>query len=191
MRTLPFLIGGLAVALACVSIGLAQDRPSQGKPGQDTPPPARPTPDKPGQDKPGQDKPGRDKPKDKQNAPSSVSVQVLGIRATRSNSDVSPELRALADKLKRQFSFTGLKLEKRLSGTAAMDKAFSGALSGGYSVNVTPKSADGKRVQLQVEVLQDGKSKSSITATSTAGEFVPYIFPLPGGDSLIICVSAR
>ena len=133
----------------------------------------------------------KDKSKDKKPAATSVSVQILGIRATRSNKDVSPELSQLAEKLKKQFSFTGFKLEKRLNGTAATDKAFSGALISGFSVSVTPKSSDGKRVQLQVDVSQDGKSKSSVTATSTAGEFVPYIFPLSGGDSLIICVSAR
>ncbi len=121
----------------------------------------------------------------------SVQVRVMAIRATRSNSEISPALRELADTLKRQFKFTGFKLEANRSQTTEIGKTFSTALIGGYSANVTPKSIQDRRVTLQVQVLKGTDSKSKVDQTMNLGETILYIFPLAGEDQLIVGVSAR
>ncbi len=168
-------------ALAAVAPGWGQDprRPVQPPP---APPAERPVPrpsEKP-TEKPAERSPER-----------TVNIRILAIRATRSNTEISPDLRSLADKLKRQFNFTGFKIEKPLAGSAAIGKAFGGPLMAGYSAYVMPRAIEDRKVQLQVRVSKDGKDKSTVTATSTSGEFVLYMFPLPGGDQLIVAVAAR
>ncbi len=142
-----------------------------------------------------QDKP-KDRPKDKPDKPKeelvTATVQVWAIRATKKNSDVDKELKELADKLKRDVSYTGFKLEKRTGGSASSDKAYAGELIGGYSVKVTPKRNDGKKVQL--EILIQGPKTTKATVTLNAGEYLPLggsAQPLEGGDALIVAVSAR
>jgi len=130
---------------------------------------------------------GQQKPERK-----STDIQVWAIRATTKNKEISKELRELADKLKRDFKFTGFKLEQRASGSAAIGKAYSTSLTGGYQANVTPKSNDGKQVKLQVEVLKGKDSKLNTTVTVKAGQFqLLGGMSLDGGDQLIVAVSAK
>ncbi len=119
-------------------------------------------------------------------------LQVWAIRATTKNKDVSPELRDIADKLKKQFKYTGYKLEKRASGSAAIGKDFTADLIGGYSTKITPKRYDGKKVTLQVVLLKGKESKLDTTVTLNAREFTLIGGPaLDGGDVLILAVSGK
>ncbi len=130
---------------------------------------------------------GQQKPERK-----SADIQVWAIRATTKNKDISPELRDLADKLKKDFKFTGFKLEQKASGSAALGKAYSTALPGGYQANVTPKTNDGKKVQFQVEVLKGKDRKLNTTVTVKSGQFQLFGgMALDGGDQLIVAVSAK
>jgi hypothetical protein len=122
----------------------------------------------------------------------SADIQVWAIRATTKNKEISPELRDLAEKLKKEFKFTGFKLEQRSSGNAAIGKAYSTSLPGGYRANVTPKSNDGRRVQLQVEVFHGKDRKLNATVTVRSGQFQLFGgLSLDGGDQLILAVSGR
>jgi hypothetical protein len=121
-----------------------------------------------------------------------MAVEVMAIRATTKSSEISPELKAIADKLKSQFKFTGFKLERRASGNGSTDKPYTAALVGGYSVRVAPRSKEGKRVQLEVKVLRGDQTVQSATVTVTAGQSQLFGgMPLEGGDQLIVAVAAR
>ncbi|MBU0638473.1 MAG: hypothetical protein KKB50_06370 [Planctomycetes bacterium] len=127
---------------------------------------------------------------------SPVDAELWAIRATTKNSEISPELRSLADSLKKQFKYTGFKVEKKARERVNVGKSFSAALIGGYQATVTAKSRDSDRIQLQVEVTKQsgGKAKTVLRATTTvkAGPFVPYgCGSLDGGDYLIMAVRAR
>lgn len=122
----------------------------------------------------------------------SAEIQVWAIRATTKNKDISPELKGIADALKKQFKYTGFKLEQRATGKADIGKAFNTPLVGTYQANVTPKKNDGKKVQMQVEVLKGKESKYNATVTLDAGKFqLQGGWDLDGGDVLIVAVSGR
>ena len=119
-------------------------------------------------------------------------IQVWAIRATTKNKEISKELRQIADELKKSFKFTGFKLEDKSTGSAAIGKAYSVDLPGGYQAKITPESRDGKKVKLKVEVTKGRKRVSSVTYTVEAGKFqLLGGWPLDGGDSLILAVSAK
>jgi hypothetical protein len=103
--------------------------------------------------------------------PKTVDLQVWSIRATTKNKDISPELREIADKLKRESKFTGFKLEQRAAGTTKVGAAYAPALPGGYKAKVTPQKADDKRVTLAGEVLMGDKQQVHATVTIKAGSF--------------------
>jgi hypothetical protein len=140
------------------------------------------------------DKP-KDKPKEKDKTP--VQIQVLAIRATTKSKDISPELKPIADALKKQYlKFTGFKLEKKVDGSAKLDEAFTAELLAGYEAKITPKNREGKRIQFQYELLKSqGEKKESLettTATIDAGKFQLWGGrALDGGDVLIVAVSVR
>ena len=125
-----------------------------------------------------------------------VNLQVWTIRATTKNKDISGELKGIADQLKKQFKYTGFKLEKRGGGQAAIGKKFSTGLIGGYEVNITPKRRDGSRVQVQVEFLKAEKDRKvrvlNATVTLPAGQFQLFGgWKLNATDALIVAVSGR
>ena len=120
--------------------------------------------------------------------PKDVDVQVLVIRATTKNKEISPELKELADKLRKQFKYTGFKLEKRDTGRAQLGSAYKTALIGGYEAAITPQRVDGKRLTLQVRVLKknEEKPKLDMSVTIPAGEFqITGGWELDAGDALI------
>jgi hypothetical protein len=118
-----------------------------------------------------------------------VTVEVLVIRATTKNKDISPELKELADKLRKQFKYTGFKLEKRLAGTTDLGVAYKTPLIGDYEAAITPQKREGKRLTLQMRVAKKGedKPKLDMSATIPAGEFqLTGGWDLDGGDALIV-----
>lgn len=121
-----------------------------------------------------------------------VDLQALVIRATTKNKDISPELRALADKLKEKFKFTGFKLEKRATGKAKTGEGFKTSLVGGYEASITPQKREGKSLTLEVEVV---KGRAPVLKTTFTIEAERYQllggWELDGGDALIVAVSAR
>lgn len=121
-----------------------------------------------------------------------VPIEVLAIRATTNDTVISPELRDLAKKLRSQFKFTGYKLEKRAALRAAVGQAANSALVGGYAIEVTPKSNDGKRVELQIRILQGkrGKLNTTVTVNARCHQFIGGM-NLGDGDELIVGVSAQ
>ena len=134
------------------------------------------------------------KPARKDSAPKTVDLQVWGIRATTKNSEISPDLRNVADQLKSQFKFTGFKLETRQPGSVPLGRTFTASLTGNYQVKVTPQKVEDKRVTLQIEVAQikPPKPGTSTTVTVDAGKYQLIGGPaLDGGDTLIVAVSGR
>ncbi|MBK9118161.1 MAG: hypothetical protein IPM18_00940 [Phycisphaerales bacterium] len=117
-------------------------------------------------------------------------IQVLAIRATTKNTDISPELRSIADTLKRQFRFTGFKLERRAGGSTKIGEAYTTALTGGYTAKITPTRNDGKRITMRVEVLQGSERRLNTTVTVDARRYqLSGGFSLGEGDELIVAVS--
>ena len=129
-----------------------------------------------------------------------VQVEVWTIRATTKNAEISPELRGLAKVLKKQFKYTGFKLEKKAANRTALNNAWKTDLIGGYRIRVTPKSRSGSRIQLELAVLKQitdkGKKKEKTvlktTLTVKPGPLMPVgCGSLDGGDYLITAIRAR
>ena len=121
-----------------------------------------------------------------------VDVEVWTIRATTRNTDISPELRSLAQALKTQFKYTGFKLEKKAREQVAIGKAYKTTLLDDYKVTVTPKERLEKKVKLQVTFSK--KDKSVLNTTYTIGEGQFQLFggwKIDNGDALIVAVRAR
>lgn len=119
-----------------------------------------------------------------------ATIQVMAIRATTKNNDISPELRGIADALKRQFKFTGFKLERRASGSAKIGEAYSTPLTGDYTAKITPTKNDGKRITMRIEVMQGSERRLNTTVTVDARRYqLSGGFSLGGGDELIVAVS--
>jgi len=121
-------------------------------------------------------------------------VRVLGIRATNSNKDVSPELKPLLPTLKK-LGYTGFKLVKKGGGRVVEGKSCTTTLIEGYKVRVTPLSRTGKRVKLKTEGFKrQGKKdvpKWNTTVTIDRGRYHLQVQKLSGGDGLVIAVTAR
>lgn len=132
-----------------------------------------------------------------------VEIQVLAIRATTSNSDISPELKELAEQLKKGTKFTGFKVEKKASGKAALASSYSADLISDYKVVITPTKFAGEKIQVKTVVLRSeipkgektkkDTEKTSITITAERGKmFLPASgLKLDGDDMLIVAVAAR
>lgn len=123
-------------------------------------------------------------------------IQVLAIRATTKNTVISPELRELAEALKKQFKFTGFSLERKARGRVKLDEPFKTGLIGGYRAEITPKAHDGQRVTLALAVYEeaekDPKPRLKLTFTIPVKKFhLSGGFSLGSGDALILAVSAR
>jgi hypothetical protein len=124
-----------------------------------------------------------------------VEVSVWTIRATRSKTQISDELKPLAKALTKNFKFTGYELlkkdAKKVDGTAVKFK-----LAGGFGATVKDKGkADGK-FKLGIEVNRT-VDKTVSKKLSTTVSLKPGRFQLLGGwklngkDVLILAVSAK
>jgi hypothetical protein len=127
-------------------------------------------------------------------------VSVLAIRATKDNGDVSPELKPIAAQLKRQFKYTGFKLERKQTGKIDQGKEFSATLVAGYKATVTPIERKDSKIALTVEITkQEGKQQRRLLRTTVKINNGKYY--LQGGsgwkldsksnDVLIVAVSSR
>ena len=112
----------------------------------------------------------------------SYDVSAWAIRASKSNNEVSPELKPIVKDLKKRFNYTGFKLERKKQSKTSEGKALSIDLTAGFKAQVTPLERKGNRVKLNTTVgLDRGR------------------FHLQGGwkidsksaDVLIVAVSAR
>ena len=125
-------------------------------------------------------------------------LAVWTIRATKSNSDISPELKPIAKELKERYKFTGFKLEKQTTAKKKEGEAYAVDLIGGYKVKLTPTARDGNRVKLQLELSKkEGDKEKKLTSTSftiTKGKFQLVgggKIDEKSGDELIVAVSGR
>ena len=124
-----------------------------------------------------------------------VRVQILAIRATTANTKISPELKSLASKLKKDFKYTGYTLEKKTGGTIEIGKSKSYSLVGVYSAVVQP-TAKGSKIKIKFE-LREKKGKTSKKKLSTTLSLKPGKSQILGrwslgkGDVLILAVSAK
>ena len=124
-----------------------------------------------------------------------VKIKIWAIRATTSNSKISPELKSLAGKLKKDFKYTGYTLAKSTGGSVELKKSKRFSLTGPYTVVVTPIEK-GSKMKLKIELHQKsgGKNKKKL---STTIKIAPGKFQLLGrwslgkGDVLILAVSAK
>lgn len=129
-----------------------------------------------------------------------VEVEVWTIRATTKNAEISEELRGLARVLKKQFKYTGFKIEKKADRRVELGKAWKLDLIGDYLLSVTPKTRSDSRIQLELAVrkrlVEKGKKKEKTvlktTLTLKSGPLMPLgCGPLEDGDYLITAIRAR
>jgi hypothetical protein len=129
--------------------------------------------------------------------PERVEVQILAIRATNANSEISSDLKDIAAQLKEKFRFTGFKLEKRATQSIEPGRDYTSLLIGEYSARVRPvRRLESNRIQVEIELLrrvgQEDKSLQKTTVTMDAGKFLFFGgMRLGQGDELIAAVSAR
>lgn len=133
-----------------------------------------------------------------QNKKPDYNVTVWAIRATKSNKDVSKELKPIIKDLRKNYKYTGFKLERKATKKVSEGAALSTGLIGEYSAKVTPTKRDGDRVTFTIEVTKkQGKSTKRLMRTSVTID--RGRFQLQGGwkiktgsdDVLIVGVSAR
>lgn len=122
----------------------------------------------------------------------SVAIEVWAIRATTKNKDISPELKELAQKLQKDFKYTGFKLESRATGNTELGRGYTTDLPDQYRGTVTPRLREDRNIRLQFEAVRRGKSILNTTVTAPLGSFVPFgVGPLSNQDFLITAVRAR
>jgi len=128
----------------------------------------------------------------------SYEVSVYAIRATKSNSTISPELKPIAKSLKQRFNYAGFKLETKKNGKAAKGKTFNAILTSGYKAKVTPLERKGDRVKLRIEITKKaGKKEKKLTSTTVtinSGQFLPvggWKIDTKSSDVLIVAVSGK
>lgn len=128
--------------------------------------------------------------------PGEVAIQVWVIRATQSNSRISPRLKPLAEKLKKSFKFTGYELSGTKSETVRVGKPMRGDLLGPYKLSVTPQSRTKGHVELKIAVTKR-KGNKDINMLNTSVRLAVGRFQLLGGwrlgdgEVLIVAVSGK
>ena len=117
-------------------------------------------------------------------------------RATRSSSEISPELKPLAESLKKTFKFTGYKLVKADTGSAELNRTYKSTLAGPFKAEVTPKERSKASIKLKVTITRrkDDKDVKKLSTTVVLREKRFQLFggwKLSGDDVLIVAVSAK
>ena len=125
-----------------------------------------------------------------------VAVQIWTIRATRSNDEVSPQLKPLVKALQNSFKFSGYKLVRSETREVELKKTVTSSLTGPFKVKVTPTEKAEGRITLQVEVTER-QGDRDVRKLNTVVALKPERFQLFGGwklekeDVLIVAVSAK
>lgn len=123
-------------------------------------------------------------------------VEVWTIRATTANHEVSPELREIADQLRRSFKYTGYRLLEKKSVTVGPGGEFSTALSAGYRLSGSASAQGPRRVQLRLKLTrrEGGRDVDKLATTITVerGRFQVIGGPrLEGEDVLVLAIAPR
>ncbi len=119
-------------------------------------------------------------------------VNVLVIRATKGSDKVSPELKSIESKLRKQFpQYKGFKLEGRRRGSVKLGQTLSAPLVENYRARVTPLEKDRKRVRLRVEFLRGDDRIANTTLALEPGRYALQSIGLPGEDALVVGVSGE
>lgn len=80
-------------------------------------------------------------------------IEILAIRGTTKNTEVSPELKDIAATLQKRLKLTGLKLEKpAFSGKATAKQPYDTELVAGYKSKVTFVERKENRITIKIEV---------------------------------------
>lgn len=123
-------------------------------------------------------------------ASDTAEIKILVVRATKSNSDISPELRPLANSLKKQFNFTGFKLEKTQSKSMKAGDTWTTSLIGSFEATVKLTKAEEKSVGLEVVVKKSGKEQLDVPMTIARGKSsLIGGWKVEGEDVLILAIS--
>ena len=118
-------------------------------------------------------------------------IETISIRATQDNTKVDPKLQKIADSLRKQFRYTGFKIEKESN--CKVDEAGENCkhdMGCKYEARVKYLGVDDKgMVKLEICVTYRDESKLTSTVTVTPGKTALFGgWDLPGGDKLIIAV---
>lgn len=121
-------------------------------------------------------------------------VEVWAIRATKSNDEISPELRSIAGELKERFRYRGFKLEKRDRGSARPGQEFEARLGGGHRCTVKPIERDKRRIVAQVTAEKGGRevAKTKIEVRAGAAHLMGgWKYDDKGADAMVLLVRIR
>lgn len=122
-------------------------------------------------------------------------VEVLVIRASDSSTEIAPELRDLAAELKKQFKFTGFKLEHSTSKEARLDQPAAFDLIEHFTLTVTPTKLDERRAKMQVLLARTKPTPRELLKTVFSIERGKYQFiggpKLANGDTLIVGIRVK
>ncbi len=118
--------------------------------------------------------------------------EIIAIRATTKNASTSPDLKALAEQLQKQFKFTGYKQEKRVVGTGEAGKPLKADLVQGYRAEITLIERKDGRIKFEVSLLQNNKPVVKTTVTVEKSKYQLIGGPkIDGDDTLIVAVTAK
>ena len=121
-----------------------------------------------------------------------VAVQVWVIRATTSNSTISPELKGIAGSLKQKFKYTGFKLERKTGKSVKLNQAIKLKLLDAYSAKITPTRKDSKNVTLALEFFKGSSRLQRAGVTFQRGRFQLFGgWKLNAKDALIVAVAGK
>ena len=119
-------------------------------------------------------------------------VETLSIRATQDNGEVSPKLRDLAETLRKQFRFTGYKVEK--DSNCKVDEAGENCkhdLGSKYEIRVKYLGVNEQgKVKIEIVVMHRDDVKLTSTVAVSPGKTALFGgWDLPGGDKLIVAIT--
>lgn len=125
-------------------------------------------------------------------------VAILAIRASSDNAEVSPELKPIADQLRKKYKFTGYRLERQATERVAANQDVSKPLPADYTAKVTPLAGDEKSVELKVEIWRKVAGKDELRVNTKIkvdrGKYAflgGWKFEENGEDVLIVAISAK
>jgi hypothetical protein len=102
----------------------------------------------------------------------------------------------MADALKKDFNYTGYKLEKKTGGSVEVGKSLKVELVGNYLATVEPSEKSDSKVTLKLTVLEkkDGKEQKRLSTTLKLTKGKSQLvgrWNLDNGDVLILAISAK